>query len=1329
MTSSNLQWAAPKELDFTAENLRDAYLKFEEHWNLFEKTELRSRNEEDKCAYFLLCIGEKGREIYKTLQLPPETTTNEDGEIVWQRKTEELKKAFKAYCEPRKNLTYERHKFFTRNQIESESIDQYVTELRTLASTCEFKDLQDGLIRDRIVGGIRNAALRERLLRIADLSLEKAIDICRAAEQSKRQLKSFSEKPASNIDHVRAKPTFQKRGSAGDRHSHKPQQQQKTCGNCGRLHGPKACPAYGKKCNTCSKIGHFAKLCRSGRKSRHTRVHEMECDFDESDYSDHGIDQITIDSVDTRTEEYATLKINGKLLNFKLDSGAETNVLTIKDFQTVVPRKQRNSKLKPSTAKLTSFGGHDIPVVGMCSLKCYSKNNMHVLKFQVVEKGRSLLGCEDCKNLNLITFSVNEVQNDSGTKNSDELKREIFNKYADCFEGLGSISTPYHIKIDKNAVPVVHPPRKVPAALRDRLKQELDDMESQGVIKQVHEPTAWVNSMVINEKRSGKLRICIDPRDLNKVILREHYHLPTQEEISTRLTGAKYFSHLDAKSAFWQLPLDEESSYLTTFNTPYGRYKYNVVPYGFSFAQEVFHRTVNELFIDIKGCETDIDDILVWGKTREEHDRNLIKTLDRVRQVNMTLNKEKCKFRQTELIYLGEKLTADGLKPDDSKIAAIQQYPRPENKHDVLRLLGMVNFVAKFSPHVSNFTEPLRELTKKNIEFHWLENHEKAFENLKKLLSGPETLRYYDVTKPVTLQVDSSMKGLGAALIQDQGPVAYASKALNETQQRWAQIEKELFAIVFGCRRFHQHIYGKRVIIETDHKPLQYIFNKPLAQAPSRLQKMLLQLQAYDIEIRYKKGTEMYLADALSRAFQPDVKEEDYEKEMNDEKYIHLMSSQSYVTDRKLQEIKKHVAEDERMQLLVQQIQTGWPHHKNMVHPDLIEYYQYHEKLTENDGIIYVGQNILIPPELQKDTLRKLHLSHLGIEKTKQLARQSIFWPGMSNQIEDMISKCPTCLRHRNCNQKKTLQSHKLPSRPWERVATDLFDFKGRPHLIVVDYYSRYPEVSELRNIRSATVISKMKSFFSRHGIPSEVISDNGSQYTSEEFKSFADTYGFTHTTISPKYPQSGGLHEKCVQTVKHILLKCNESGQDPYLALLQYRNTPISGVSPAQALMNRKLSTIIPTSTQSLKPELIDTEKFISQRETQQQRQKYYHDRTAKPLAELQDGETVRMKKSPDAKWEPAKVLTKHQTSRSYLVETPDGTVYRRNRRHLLKTNEILTNTDVDECDDEPTSSKTDQSTTQSKPTTAPAPVPSGRQPRVSSYGRVIKPNPKYTH
>ena len=179
----------------------------------------------------------------------------------------------------------------------------------------------------------------------------------------------------------------------------------------------------------------------------------------------------------------------------------------------------------------------------------------------------------------------------------------------------------------------------------------------------------------------------------------------------------------------------------------------------------------------------------------------------------------------------------------------------------------MTNFIAKF----------LRELIKKNNEFDWLETHEQAFVTLKNLIVQSETLRYYDVSKAVILQVDASQAGLGAALIQEHGPVTYASKAMNDTQCRYAQIEKELLAVVFGCKRFHQYVYGKPVVIESDHKPLEAIFKKPLSQAPSRLQKMLLQLQAYDITLVYNKGSEMYIADALSRAYPPEVIHEQFE--------------------------------------------------------------------------------------------------------------------------------------------------------------------------------------------------------------------------------------------------------------------------------------------------------------------------------------------------------------------------------------------------------------------------------------------------------------------
>jgi transposase InsO family protein len=817
---------------------------------------------------------------------------------------------------------------------------------------------------------------------------------------------------------------------------------------------------------------------------------------------------------------------------------------------------------------------------------------------------------------------------------------------------------------------------------------------------------------------------------LNKALLREHYQLPTQEEITSRLAGAKYFSKLDATSGFWQMPLDEDSSYLTTFNTPFGRYRFTVVPFGVTFAQEVFHRTVHEQFRDLPGCETDIDDILIWGRTIEEHDRNLERVLNRVAEINMTLGRDKCQFRQTEITYLGETLTQTGVKPDSNKIKAILQYTRPTSKHDLQRLLGMTNFIAKFLPKLSEVTAPLRELIKKNNEFDWLETHEQAFVKLKNLIVQSETLRYYDVTKAVILQVDASQAGLGAALIQEHGPVAYASKAMNDTQCRYAQIEKELLAVVFGCKRFHQYVYGKPIVIESDHKPLEAIFKKPLSQAPSRLQKMLLQLQAYDITLVYKKGSEMYIADALSRAYPPEVIHEQFERDIESEHFVHLMSVESYVTDRKIQEIKDEISTNETMQLLVRQIQTGWPESKVLVPVQLHPYYPYRDELTTNDNLIYKAQNIIIPPNLQADTLKKLHQSHQGIEKTKRLARECIFWPGMNSQIEELVSTCPTCLHHGKANQREPLHPHEIPQRPWQKVGTDLFDWQGKPHLIVVDYYSRYPEVAELRDTKASTVIKKTKSFFSRHGIPETVISDNGPQYSSAEYQRFSSEYNFVHTTISPKYPQSGGLHERTVQTVKNILKKCRETDQDPYLALLDYRNTPIDGVTPAQALMSRRLRSSLPISQQRLQPATIDRTTFLTIRGEQQQQQKKYFNNTSKPLPPLKKGDRVRFRKDPESPWQPAVVKAQHDTPRSYIIETSNGSQYRRNRVHLRKTQEKPPDSSyVDQehiIPERAHSQERNDHRRQEPPNPLPANIPVA-QPRTSRYGRIINQNPNY--
>ena len=381
-----------------------------------------------------------------------------------------------------------------------------------------------------------------------------------------------------------------------------------------------------------------------------------------------------------------------------------------------------------------------------------------------------------------------------------------------------------------------HPPHRVPVALKDRLKKELDGMVEEGILTPVNQPTDWVSSMVTVLK-PNKLRICIDPKDLNRAIKRSYYPMPTTEEVATKLSKAKVFTVLNPKSGFWQIKLDEESSMLTTFNTPFRRFHWLRMPFGICSAPKEFQRRM-------KGTAIIADDLLVFGEgddiesTTKDHDENLKNALQRARERNLKLNKEKVKLRMTEVPYIGHLLTSEGIKPDPKKVDAVQEIPQPTDVPSVKRFLGMVKYLSKFLPNLSTITEPLRQL-EASVEWHWDDNQQKAFDEVKTLITCHPVLQYYDVTKEVTLQCDASQSEVGAALLQEGYPVALTSRALTPTERNYAQIEKELLAIVHACDRFDQYVFGREITVETDHKPLGVILKKPLLGAPKRLQKMI----------------------------------------------------------------------------------------------------------------------------------------------------------------------------------------------------------------------------------------------------------------------------------------------------------------------------------------------------------------------------------------------------------------------------------------------------------------------------------------------------------
>ncbi|KAJ8336302.1 hypothetical protein SKAU_G00396450 [Synaphobranchus kaupii] len=888
--------------------------------------------------------------------------------------------------------------------------------------------------------------------------------------------------------------------------------------------------------------------------------------------------------------------------------------------------------------------------LGKTSITCLYKGQKHRIDFEIIQKDApAILGRETSTKLNMVKrlYSMEKEEN-------------MLKDYEHLFSGLGCLPGEHTIKIDPDVRPVIHAPRRIPIALRDRVIEQLHKMEQSDVITKQSEPTQWVNSMVtvVTQK---KIRICMDPKDLNTAIRREHYPLLTVEEVVSRMPNAKYFSVLDANQGFYQIKLDEESSKLCTFNTPIGRYRFKRLPFGISSASEVFQRAVAQMIEGLEGVVNIIDDLLVWGDTSEQHDERLIKLLQRTDENGLRFNKSKCKFRRTEVKYIGHTLSADGLKPDEEKIRAIVQIPPPADKQALMRFMGMIQYLAKFIPNLSEISAPLRQLLQGETEWHWEEPQQQSYEKLKQLITGAPTLKYYDVNKAVTLSVDASSEGIGAVILQDERPVAYGSRALTDCQRRYAQIEKELLAIVYGCEKFHQYVYGREVQVESDHKPLESIFKKPLHQAPMRLQRMLLRLQKYNIAVTYKPGKELHIADALSRAYLREQKEDLLEEELQ----VNWITPQLPISEEKQEMFRNATAQDPVLQELKNMTMRGWPKDRSAVSEGVRPFWTFKEEISFASGLLFKSEKLIVPQQLRPQMLDKIHESHLGMVKCKERARDVLYWPGMSAQIEQVVAQCAVCNEHRNSNQKEPLISHPLPNRPWEKVGTDMFHSKGSEYLICVDYFSKYPEIVRLSDTTSKGVITAMKSTFARHGIPDILVSDNGPQYASAEFKSFAEKWEFSHVTSSPHYAQSNGQAEKAVQTVKRML---NKSG-DPYIALLEYRNTPLEGVglSPAQMLMGRRLKTKLPVSTSLLTSEVALS--VHNKLKDKQAKQKSYYDRQAKHLPELHAGENVRMQ-SGDT-WKPAVVLQELGQQRSYVVRTPEGRMFRRNRRHLRETAE----------------------------------------------------------
>ena len=541
--------------------------------------------------------------------------------------------------------------------------------------------------------------------------------------------------------------------------------------------------------------------------------------------------------------------------------------------------------------------------------------------------------------MKLITINYDNFESVSAVSTSLKTS-DVVNEFPKVFDNkLGSFpGGKVHLTLAPNAEPAMRPPRTLPESLSPTVKMELDRLDETGVIIKVDETTDWVNQMSVVKKRSGAVRICIDPRPLNLALKREHFKLPVLDDILPRLGNSTRFAVCDLQQGYLHCELDDELSLLTTFATPFGRYRWQRLPFGLKVSSEIFQKRLQQALDGLDNVHCVAVDIIVHGTDEADLHAKLHKLLQRCDEHGMRLNKQKCQFDVQEISFLGH-VTADGLKPDPSKIEAVLEMDNPVDKEAVERLRGTITYLARFVPKLTDVFRPIGLLAQRDVDWNWGAAQEKAFSKLKQLLTEAPTLAYFNPAKQLVIQCDASNLGLGAALLQDDRPIAYASRALTDTETRYAVTEKEMLAIVFALEKWHQFTYGRSVVVNSDNKPLDAITKKSLDKAPKRLQGMLLRALAYDVEVKYMEGKKMFLADTLSRAFLP-------AKNVQTQAEFETINAITFLPMREesITKIRDKTERDESLQTLMKRvIQQGWPHDKAKVPSLAAPYYHFRD--------------------------------------------------------------------------------------------------------------------------------------------------------------------------------------------------------------------------------------------------------------------------------------------------------------------------------------------------------------------------------------------------
>lgn len=1178
-----------------------------------------------------------------------------------------VKKKLTDYFVPKANTEYERYVFRNTKQREGETLDQFCTRLKKLAINCDFTT-NDDEVKSQIIQGCTSTSLRKKALSKTQTLVE-LLETGRTLEQTKSQASAMEVGvlPPETVNFVktkqfrdRGKPRHQKRDKPDKKQSSRDDRGQKpsrTCYNCG---GPyphdKHCPAENRRCYQCGRMGHYSRLCKQkdGKSSKSHHANTVTSDTvtkpdADSDYS-LAVHKDTCSGMDKIPD--IELCVNGVKCRMLIDSGASVNIVDMRTYEQIC--QQSDVKLATPDTKLYAYGGDTpLPLLGKFTAPVTSTRYTELTTdFYVTKEARGcLLSFNTANDLGIIHI-VRAIE-DSRAKVTGYLLRDfdaIFNG-----RQLGKLKD-FQLKLNiDDTVPSVHQKhRRIPFATRPKVEKAVEQLYADDICEGVdNTPTPWVSPVVVVPKPHApdKIRLCVDMRAANKAIRRVKHPMPTVDELIHDLNGCKVFTKLDLEQGYHQIELHPDSRSITTFSTHLGLHRYKRLSFGVNAASEHFQHILEVVLDGLEGVKNISDDIIVASENDVDHEKHVRACLQRLQDKGLTVNRAKCVFFQSSMEFFGNIFGENGVSPDPKKVKAVQDAPRPTDKRQVKSLLGMANYVQRFIPGLATLAKPLRELTKQNSDFVWSEECDQAWKQLKTSLTSSSVMAYFDPRLKTELVVDASPVGLGAILTQihdkdgrrDTQVVAYASRALDEVESRYSQVEREALAVRWGIEHYHLYLYGIQFSVITDHKPLVSVFTNVMAKPSPRIERWCLRLQQYTFGTVYRPGVNNP-ADYMSRHPIPSTCERGRKVT---EDYVNYVCQSSCPKAVSVAEVLQATRDDAMLANVIDCVSAStsqWYKYKNCEEMTAYEKVANELSVTEQ-GIVMRAHRIVIPTCLRQRIVDIAHEGHQGLVKTKSLLRAKVWFPYMDALVEDTVKSCDACSAVVKDERLQPLKMSELPDRPWQSLSADF----GGPYpsgdycLVVIDEYSRFPVVELVKSTSARSVIPVLDKIFATHGIPETLKTDNGPPFQSYEFRRFMEYCGTRHRRITPLWPRANAQAENFMKPLNKAIKAATVEGKSwkkqMFKFLRNYRATPhvTTGKPPAEVLFGYNIRVLLP-EIQVTPPGDDDDELRLRDAE-RKAKQKHYADKKncSRPPDQLQVGDSVLIRQDKHNKLTPA--------------------------------------------------------------------------------------------